>query len=82
MVTTPAAGIDRFCGRQLNIAVADDAVTVCSRSYPFRLGVVFDNMEVCSNAIATAANCEPNIAAANMAGGILGFALGYNQVSC
>ena len=58
----------------------DDATTVCSRSYPFRLGVVTDNMEVCTGA--TAILCEANIAAASMAGGILGFALGFEQKSC
>ena len=80
-ITTAAVGIDRFCGRQLNVARAtDDAGTVCSRSYPFRLGVVTDNMEVCTGA--TTILCEANIAAASMAGGILGFALGYQQMSC
>merc|ERR1712141_467738 len=80
-ITTPAVGIDRFCGRQLSVITAmDDATTVCSRSYPFRLGVVTDNMEVCTGA--TAIICEANIAAASMAGGILGFALGFQQMSC
>ena len=58
----------------------DDATTVCSRSYPFRLGVVTDNMEVCTGDAAN--TCEANIAAADMAGGILGFALGFQQMSC
>ena len=58
----------------------DDAGTVCSRSYPFRLGVVTDNMEACSGT--TAILCEANTVAANMAGGILGFALGFQQMSC
>ena len=80
-ITTAAVGIDRFCGRQLSvIAAMDDAGTVCSRSYPFRLGVVTDNMEVCTGT--TTIVCEANIAAASMAGGILGFALGYQQMSC
>jgi len=80
-ITTPVVGIDRFCGRQLSVIRAmDDAGTVCSRSYPFRLGVVTDNMEACLAAMANM--CEVNIAAADMAGGILGFALGFSQMSC
>ena len=80
-ITTPVVGIDRFCGRQLSVIRAmDDAGTVCSRSYPFRLGVVTDNMEACLAAMANM--CEVNIAAASMAGGILGFALGFSQMSC
>ena len=80
-ITTAAVGIDRFCGRQLSVVdMMDDAGTVCSRSYPFRLGVVTDNMEACSGT--TAILCEANTVAANMAGGILGFALGFQQMSC
>ena len=58
----------------------DDPGTVCSRSYPFRLGVVTDDKEICT---AEGANtCEPNIQVADMAGGILGFGLGFQQMSC
>ena len=92
-ITTAAVGIDRFCGRHLSTATvttgtvpnivttgSDTETTVCSRSYPFRLGVVTDNMEVCTDA--TAVLCEVNIDAASMPGGIVGFALGYDQKSC
>merc|ERR1712029_1140889 len=74
--TTAAVGVDRFCGRQLStINIMDDPGTVCSRSYPFRLGVVTDDKEICTGA-------EANTAAASMAGGILGFGLGFEQMSC
>ena len=92
-ITTAAVGIDRFYGRHLSTATmtaimsgvavttgSDTETTVCSRSYPFRLGVVTDNMEVCTDA--TAVLCEVNIDAASMPGGIVGFALGYDQKSC
>jgi len=79
--TTTKVGVDRFCGRQLStINVMDDPGTVCSRSYPFRLGVVTDDKEICTGAAAN--TCEANIAAASMAGGILGFGLGFEQMSC
>ena len=85
-ITTAAVGIDRFCGRHLStnkpaaITGSDTETTVCSRSYPFRLGVFTDNMEVCTGDAAN--TCEVNIDAASMPGGIVGFALGYDQKSC
>ena len=90
-ITTAAVGIDRFCGRHLSTATitagnpaittgSDTETTVCSRSYPFRLGVFTDNMEVCTGDAAN--TCEVNIDAASMPGGIVGFALGYDQKSC
>jgi len=71
----------RFCGRQL--ATAADQVTsgsVCSRTYPFRLGVNFDDFEDCKAAGANM--CEWDTMAANMPGGIIGFALGFTQGAC
>ena len=79
--TTPAVFKERFCGRHFTISVAATEATVCSRSYPFRVGVNTDNAEVCS--ANTAANtCESNLTIASRPGGILGFAIGFVQNSC
>ena len=45
--------------------------------YPFRVGVVFDDSEICTDAD-NAALCETD----NLPGGIIGFAIGYEQMSC
>ena len=79
--TTPAVGVERFCGRQFSNIVDDDSTTVCSRAYPFRLGVTFDANEICT-AAAAANTCETNLAIASMPGGIIGFALGFVQNTC
>ena len=47
------------------------------RSYPFRVGVVFDDSEICTDEDA-AKDCETD----NVPGGIVGFAIGYEQMSC
>ena len=89
--------MSRFCGRYLNPATnIAAAATVCSKSpfylifhdsrfffnfsgrtYPFRLGVTTDDMEIC-NAAPDSTNCELD----TVPGGILGFALGFAQMSC
>jgi len=78
--TTPTEGVERFCGRQFSTIVDDDSTTVCSRSYPFRVGVTFDANEICT--AQTALACELNLAIASMPGGIIGFAIGYVQNTC
>ena len=45
------------------------------RSYPFNIGVTFDDSEICAGTVA-ANTCEDDIQAANVPGGIIGFALG------
>merc|ERR1711976_105138 len=82
-----ALGINLFanrqCGRYLAIADAATAsATVCSRQYPFRVGVHFDSEEQCTNAIETTANCEWDIMANTMPGGGIGFKLYFWQQSC
>ena len=77
---TPAEGVERFCGRQFSTIVDDDSTTVCTRFYPFRVGVTFDANEICT--AQTALACELNLAIASMPGGIIGFALGYVQNTC
>jgi len=80
--TTPAAFNDRYCGRVLSTIEANATpATVCSRSYPFNIGVTFDDSEICAGTV-TAIVCEDDIQAADLPGGILGFALGFTQMSC
>lgn len=81
-ITTPNLGLaNRFCGRHLSTATASTAEeTICSRVYPFRIGVHFNDSEMC--AADDTHMCEVNVAAAGNPGGILGFALGYKQQSC
>ena len=95
--TTPVISLDtKYCGRALALSVTIAAASVCSnyyaiisnyhliykiiflgRVYPFRVGVVFDDSEICTDA--DAANlCETD----NVPGGIVGFAIGYTQMSC
>jgi len=78
-----AAAQDRFCGRFLSILDADaDQDTVCTRSYPFRLGVKTDDNEV-NPAIATTLVSESDLSAATQPpGGITGFALNFYQGAC
>lgn len=86
--TTPVGNTDainRYCGRHLSTTDTDTTEkSVCSRVYPFRLGVNFNDYELCDTVITTTANCELDIVAINGGdnGGILGFAIGYTQVSC
>ena len=70
---------NKLCGRIL--ATADDvdtSATVCTRSYPFRLGVHLDDGEVGHVATATAKNNEQD----THPGGIVGFKLKWYQGSC
>merc|ERR1712226_1240171 len=62
--------VSRYCGRFLNIAaeIAAD-ITICSRNIPFRVGVVFNDEEICTITNAAIA-CEPD----QTPGGIIGFA--------
>lgn len=74
----------RYCGRILateagKIATDVATVSVCSRAYPFTLGVVTDNTEVCTDDAANKADiCEHN----NLPSGTLGFALDFKQFAC
>jgi len=78
-ITTPTLGTSRFCGRLLALSDTIAGASVCSRSYPFTLGVRTDDHEVCTNPAADMADdCE----ATGLPGGILGFALGYTQLAC
>ena len=79
-ITTPTQGVERICGRFFSITIGDASLTVCSRGYPFRIGVTFDANEICTAQTADA--CELNLQAASMPGGIIGFALGYVQNTC
>ena len=88
----------KYCGRALALTVTIAAASVCSkylcfytylshnlqsyfhilgRVYPFRVGVVFDDSEICTTAN-TANACEFD----NLPGGIIGFAIGFEQMSC
>jgi len=69
----------RFCGRYLATdgTAADTSATVCSRVYPFRVGVHYDKAEVCTISVMSQA-CENNV----VPGGIVGFHLTYTQVAC
>ena len=51
------------------------------RSYPFRLGFVTDNNEVCAGVL-TQLTCEADLHTSPGTGGIIGFALGFEQKSC
>lgn len=73
-----ATAFERFCGRYLNVITnTEGSVSVCSRIYPFRIGVNFDNTELCT-ALDMTQLCEADTAP----GGIIGFALNYVQGSC
>jgi hypothetical protein len=82
-IVTPAAlGINtisgRICGRQFSFADGATAeATVCSKKKPFRVGVKFDETEICSGTAAQN-TCEWDTAP----GGINGFKLLYWQNSC
>jgi len=78
LTTVSSTASERYCGRYLN--TADDTagnVSICSRIYPFRIGVVTDDTELCTN-VAMTQLCEADTAP----GGILGFSLNYVQSSC
>jgi len=79
-ITTPVAGLNRYCGRNLNTVRARmDAASVCSRAYPFTLKVRTDDHEDCIDTALKKANiCEYN----GLPSGTLGFALGFEQKSC
>jgi len=73
-----ATAVERYCGRYLNTATNTAGnVSICSRIYPFRIGVVTDNTELCT-AVDMTQLCEADTAP----GGIIGFALNYVQSSC
>lgn len=75
--TTVTAGATRYCGRFFHYTQAStSAATVCSRQYPFRLGVKFNDNEEISG---TAPNTNDK---ALVPGGILGFKLEWYQGSC
>lgn len=82
--TAASARSDRFCGRFLSIAAADtDQDTVCTRSYPFRLGVKTDDNEACVTTSIDPTLCEADLSAATQPpGGITGFALNFYQGAC
>jgi len=82
--TAASARSDRFCGRFLSIAAADtDQDTVCTRSYPFRLGVKTDDNEACVTTSIDPTTCEADLSAATQPpGGITGFALNFYQGAC
>jgi len=78
-VGTNVMYVDKFCGRFLNTVNAETTnVDICTRSYPYRLGVTLDNQEMCTIAGAMADTCEFAI----VPGGILGFALTFTQSTC
>eukprot|EP00093_Oithona_nana_P001312 01312.XXX_3226_2112_1 [CDS] Oithona nana genome sequencing. len=81
--TTPAvtASSSRYCGRHLNPAADELAeVSVCSRTYPFRVSVYTDENEVCT--AADPSTCEADVTIAGHPGGITGFAINYVQAAC
>ena len=50
LTTVSAIANERFCGRYLNhITNTADNASVCSRIYPFRIGVNFDDTELCTS---------------------------------
>lgn len=70
----------KFCGRLFgtaqDIIATVDAISLCTNSVPYKVGVHFDDDEKCS-ALASGANCEIEVAP----GGITGFALCWTQTS-
>jgi len=79
ITTTPTASSARFCGRYLNPTTNTNShVSVCSRIYPFTLGVYFNDNEECNAASGEADLCETD----TIPGGITGFALNFVQQSC
>ena len=62
------------CGHSVSFIVF---LLFIARNIPFRVGVVFNDEEICSDADASIA-CEADL----IPGGIVGFALGYAQKSC
>lgn len=71
------------CGRYMATAVNKAAnVSLCTRNYPFRLGVIFDEDEITNNSGTFAAAGADNGELALSPSGILGFDLYYVQGSC
>lgn len=68
----------RYCGRELGsqAGVMAEGISVCTNVTPFKVGVNFDENEVCS-AIDDAMTCEFEMGP----GGIVGFSLCYTQAS-
>ena len=62
-----------------NQFVGPNIIPVLGRSYPFHIGVVTDDNEVCTN---TADDMADDCEAHELPGGILGFALGFAQKTC
>merc|ERR1712241_966610 len=85
-IVTPAAlGISynsgRNCGRLLSYKNLDttETITLCSKRKPFRVGVRFDEDEVCTEA--KAESCEWDMGSKHAPGGITGFKLTYWQTA-
>lgn len=79
--TTVIGGASRLCGRHLNVATTTTttSVSTCTRTYPFRLGVHFDETELSDGSTAyTALTSESD----EFPGGILGFSLNFEQKDC
>jgi len=71
------AGTTRFCGRFFHYTTAQaSATTVCSKEYPFRIGVKFNDNEEISGT--TAATNDKTL----VPSGVLGFKLEWWQNSC
>lgn len=71
------------CGRYLNTAgVLVASATVCTRNYPFVLGVIMDEDENYAVGTAWIAAAASSVEAADSPGGIIGFDLYYIQGSC
>merc|ERR1712141_654694 len=76
--TTVIGGANRVCGRFFaSTATATASVSICSRTYPFRLGVHFDNKEVYTTGTETQETTETD----GFPGGILGFSLNFKQMT-
>lgn len=78
-VIAKVAEANMFCGRFLETSNAATAsVTICTREYPFHVGVHFNEDEVAGTTAANASEHE----LALVPGGIQGFSLYFNQVTC
>uniref|UniRef100_A0A0K2TE88 Putative LOC101744434 [Bombyx mori] n=1 Tax=Lepeophtheirus salmonis TaxID=72036 RepID=A0A0K2TE88_LEPSM len=77
VTATNPSGVNRLCGRALNMITAMGSTTVCSISTPFILGVNFNEDEM----TVTAADATMN-ELAQIPGGTYGFWLDYEQKSC
>ena len=70
---------NRYCGRILaSTSGSATTASICSRSYPFRIGVHFDDGEIGHVASPTAVNNEQDTSP----GGIVGFKFEWYQGAC